>query len=217
MTDRFAIAEALDEIAARLGTTGDNPFRARAYAKGAEAVRALDDATFAERLAAGALHQTPGIGGALAAAITDLARTGRSDLLEKLRTSTPSPELLRVLTPKQAGEVARAGIGTLDALREALANGTLAGVRGFGPTTIQRTKEALAHAEARARRALLVDARPDAEALADWTGGTVAGDVRRGKETVDTLRVVVAGGAPEANRAASWQRLLDARVEPGRV
>lgn len=217
MADRLAIAALLDEIAVRLQAGGENPFRACAYAKGAAALRGLDDDTFAGLVGGGSLDRTPGIGGALAATISTFASGGRSDLLEKLRETTPSPALLAVMTPRQAAEAARAGIGSLDALREALATGRIATVKGFGPATVQRIREALAHAEARGRRVLLVDARPDAMALAAWTGGTVAGDVRRWKETVDVLRVVVAGGEAALARAAAWPPLLDVHVEQGRV
>lgn len=215
--DRLAIADRLDEIGARLKATGDNPFRARAYAKGADALRKLPADEFEARLRSGELERTPGIGAALAATIADLARGATPPLLEKLRASTPSPELMGVLTPKQAATVAAAGIHTLDALREAVADGRLATVKGFGPATVAKVREGLAHAEARARRALLVEARPEAEALAAWTGGTVAGDVRRWKETVDAIRVVVAGGEAALRRAAAWPQLVDASVEPGRV
>jgi DNA polymerase (family 10) len=217
MADRTEIAALLDEIAVRLQASGENPFRARAYTKGAEALRSIDDDSFTAAVRGGRLEQTPGIGGALAATITTLANGGRSELLDKLRATTPSPALLGVLTPKQAAEVTRAGIATLDALREALVSGRIATVKGFGPTTVQRVRAALAHAEARGRRVLLVDARPDAETLAAWTGGTVAGDVRRWKETVEALRVVVVGGEAALTRAAAWPPLVDAHVEPGRV
>ncbi|MDP2315603.1 MAG: PHP domain-containing protein [Pseudomonadota bacterium] len=217
MADRLAIAALLDEIAVRLQATGENPFRARAYAKGAAAVRGLDEDTFSARLGAGALERTPGIGGALAAVVTDLAAGRRSDLLETLRTTTPAPALLAFLTPRQAQAVTAAGIGTVERLREAVASGRLATIKGFGPVTARRVGEALAHAEARQRRVLLVDARPDAESLAAWTGGTVAGAVRRWQETVDVLRVVVVGGDAEIARAAAWPPLLGPAVEPRRV
>lgn len=48
--DRRRIVAALREIAGRLRLAGDNPFRARAYAAGAEAIEGLSDADLERRL-----------------------------------------------------------------------------------------------------------------------------------------------------------------------
>ena len=64
LIDRGRIVAALREIGARLRLAGDNPFRARAYEGGAEAVEALADAELADHLEAGTLVEVPGIGGA---------------------------------------------------------------------------------------------------------------------------------------------------------
>src|SRR6186997_255537 len=79
---RATIVRALREIGGRLRLAGDNPFRARAYDNGANAVEALSDAELAERVAAATLTEVPGIGGALAAVITEVAQTGRSTMLD---------------------------------------------------------------------------------------------------------------------------------------
>ena len=75
-----AIAASLREIAARLRLAGDNPFRARAYAAGAAAVEALSDDELLRRLRRGTLAELHGIGPAIAAVVTDLARDGKTAL-----------------------------------------------------------------------------------------------------------------------------------------
>ncbi len=64
--DRLTIARALREISRLLAVKGENPFRARAYERGARALESLPD-DLDERLAGGTLTGTPGIGPALAA------------------------------------------------------------------------------------------------------------------------------------------------------
>src|SRR5262245_7833967 len=78
------IPRALREIALLLEREGGNRYRARAYERAARALEALGggiDTLVAE----GRLTQVPGIGTALAATIEELARTGRSSTLERLR------------------------------------------------------------------------------------------------------------------------------------
>src|SRR5206468_622855 len=91
--ERAAIAAELREIGARLRLSGDNPFRARAYAAGADAVESLSDAQLARRLAAGTLTEVPGIGAALATVIGEIATAGESQTAARLRAEAPAAVL----------------------------------------------------------------------------------------------------------------------------
>ena len=51
--DRLGIARALGETADLLALTGEEPFRARAYQRGARVLEALSDADFGRLLASG--------------------------------------------------------------------------------------------------------------------------------------------------------------------
>src|SRR3954470_12605095 len=85
--DRFAIAQSLREIAAFLRVKGGNPFRARAYERGASALEeVLDLETLVDERR---LTDVPGIGSALAAIVAKLHATGRSRLLDELRAELP--------------------------------------------------------------------------------------------------------------------------------
>jgi len=80
--DRLAIARALGQTADLLALTSREPFRARAYERGARVLERLTDGEFERVVAEGRLTTLAGIGRGLAAVIGDLARGGRSETLE---------------------------------------------------------------------------------------------------------------------------------------
>ncbi|WP_242340374.1 MULTISPECIES: DNA polymerase/3'-5' exonuclease PolX [unclassified Anaeromyxobacter] len=204
MLDKFAIARSLRELGTLLELEGENPFKVRAYENGARAVEALED--LGARVEAGRLTEVPGIGEALAKKIAELHRTGRLELLERLRAKHPPGilELLQVpdLGPKKIAALhAALGIGTVAELEAACRDGRVRTVKGFGEKTEDRILEGLGRMRARAaeRQVLLVDALAAGAALlahlrADPAAEEVAlaGSTRRGKETVGDLDVVAA-------------------------
>jgi len=114
--DRLGIARALGETADLLALTGEEPFRARAYQRGARVLEALSDADFGRLLAEGRLTTLAGIGRGLAVVIGDLARSGRSSALEQVRGERVAqrvgadPELgaaLRDVLPDEAVDAPR--------------------------------------------------------------------------------------------------------------
>lgn len=218
-----AIAGALREIALRLRMAGGQSHRARAYEAGAAAIEALG-AELGERVAAGTLTELPGIGRSLAGVITELARTGSSGLLERLRADMPARvlELAQVpeVGPTRAAALVEAlGIESLDELGEAARAGRLRQVRGIGPATEARILDGLRRFARRRERVILLAARKLAEPLlAHMRAGEgiaaveLAGEVARWCETVGDLELVAAGPI-----AAVRQRLaahpLAARIE----
>ena len=122
--NRLAIARALSETADLLALTGHEPFRARAYERGARVLERLSDPDFEGLVAEGRLTTLAGIGEGLAAVIDDLASAGRSETLEKVRGALPAgaPELGRIpnlgLRKIQALHAAL-GVETVEALRAA--------------------------------------------------------------------------------------------------
>jgi len=211
MLDKFAIARALRELGTLLELDGENPFKIRAYENGARALEALPD-DLAARVEAGRLTELPGIGEALAKKIAELHRTGRLELLDRLRAKHPPGvlELLRVpdLGPKKIAALhAALGIGTVEELEAACREGRVREVKGFGARTEARILEALARMRARAadRRVLLADALAEGEAIVAHLRGApealqveLAGSTRRGRETVADVDVVAASRDPAA-------------------
>src|SRR6267143_957023 len=105
--DRLTIARALREMAGLLAVSGQEPFKARAYSRGAEVLERLD-ADLGELVEARRLTTLPGIGSALAAMITELYQTGRSPALEEQRRRVPAvalalAEAMRVYLAKASG------------------------------------------------------------------------------------------------------------------
>ena len=226
MIDRGRIVAALREIGARLRLAGDNPFRARAYEGGAEAVEGLADAELADRLEAGTLVEVPGIGGALAAVIAELAATGGSALLERLRAALPAAvlelaQLSGVSTERALTLHQCLGVNNVDELAAAARAGRVREVRGFGP----KREAALLRAIDRYRRLphamRLSDARDTAAALAAFVAAQpgvsavdVAGGVRLWDEVIDEIAIVAVVsevGLPPADLIAGYPAL--ARLE----
>ena len=214
--NRLAIARALSETADLLALTGHEPFRARAYERGARVLERLSDQEFDRLVAEGRLTTLAGIGQGLAAVIDDLAGAGRSETLEKVRGALPAGarELGRIpnlgLRKIQALHAAL-GVETVESLRAACEAGRVRTVKGFGEKTERRILESIHALETTAPeasppgRVLLPHALDVAErvlahlrAVPGVTAAEVAGDLRRWTETVDRLIVVLASRKPEA-------------------
>ena len=170
--DRFAVAAVLREIGALLELQGGNPFKARAYERGARALEAFAgdlDALVAERR----LTSLPGIGTALAGTIAELHETGRSEQLERLRGQLP-PGILELsqvphLTLPRIRALHEAlGISTVADLKTAAEAGRVRGVKGFGPKTEEKLLEGIREFETRGEAVLLYQADREGQALLDY-------------------------------------------------
>ena len=206
--DRLTIARALREMGALLAASGQEPFKARAYARGADMLERLD-ADLGELVERRRLTSLPGIGTALAAMITELYTTGRSQALEEQRRLVP-PVVLELSRIPRLGldKIAllheTLGVETLDDLEAACVNGRVRGIKGMGEKTEQRILEEIRRLRApEAHRVLLPDALATAEALGAFlakTPGAVAaetaGELRRWAESIDELALVVASDRP---------------------
>ena len=148
LMNRLAIARALSETADLLGLTGREPFRARAYERGARVLERLTDPDFERLVAEARLTTLAGIGQGLAAVIGDLARGGRSETLDKVRGALPAGarELGRIpnlgLRRIQALHAAL-GVETVEALRSACEAKRVRAVKGFGEKTERRILESI--------------------------------------------------------------------------
>ena len=139
------LASQNEGIAARLREAADilqaqraNPFRIRAYRQAADRVASLE-VQVGDVLASQGLEgllAVPGVGAGIAAAISELVRTGRWSQLERLR-GTFEPERLFQSVPGVGPTLARQihetlEIDTLEALEAAAHDGRLAVVPGIG-------------------------------------------------------------------------------------
>ena len=165
MADKFEVARALREIALLLEVDGANPFKVKAYERGARSVEALrEDVTVLAR--EGRLTEFPGIGAALASTIAELATTGRSAQLEKLKSRLPAGvlELTPVLSlPKIKAVHDALGISTLAELKAAAEEGRLRTVPGFGEKTEAKVLAAIGGLAERSEETLLYEATREAD------------------------------------------------------
>ena len=207
--DNITLARLLDETAALLEIDAADPFRVRSYRRAAETVEQqtaplaslLDDPK--------ALLAIPGIGKGMAANIRDLVATGTMPLRDELlsRYKPSMLELLRLpgMGPKTVAMVySSLGVGDIDALEEAAKRGDLLllprmgqkftdkllkGIEDHRKNTSQfRIDVAREHAE---RISELIRKFPGIETI------TPAGSLRRGRESVGDLDLLVTGPACE--------------------
>ncbi len=146
--DRNAVARILEEIAAMLELAGENAFKVRAYEAGARAILSFSG-DLEEAVRSRELLTVPAIGSGLFANIETLAQTGTLPYYDELRARFPPGlrECLRIpgLGASKVRQLHEAlGIDSLDALEKACREGRLSGVKGFGPSSVERIVQGIA-------------------------------------------------------------------------
>lgn len=203
--DNADIARVLDEIADLLEIKGENQFRIRAYRTAARTVDTLGEPASKivarERLA---LSELPGIGKDLAGKIAELTETGDIALHRELMREVPATltSMMRVdgVGPKRAKLFyERLSLRTVDELEAAARAGELRTIRGIGESLERRILQGCAAQRRRAGRVRLSEADAHAAPILEWLRGSrdveeigVAGSLRRRRETVGDLDVLVA-------------------------
>lgn len=192
------VARVFGEIADLMEIRGDDSFRVNSYRRVARSVEDLAEEITAVA-ARGELAKLQGVGKTSAEKISELLSTGTISLREELLRDVPVSllEILRIpgLGPKKAALLWRErDIVSLDTLKQALAEGRLAGLKGFAEKSIAsirdgieflaraagRTRLGPAHEVAKRYRALVADI-PGVQRV------ECAGSLRRGAESVGDL------------------------------
>jgi hypothetical protein len=144
------VANVLDQIADLLETQDANPFRIRAYRDGARTVRTTADsvAVMVRDGREDALQDLPNVGEGIARVIASYVRTGRSDILERLKGEVAPGELITQVPgigEELAEHIARQlDVSTLEELEQAAYDGRLEEVEGFGPERVRNARVSLA-------------------------------------------------------------------------
>lgn len=210
------IAAAFEEIADILEIQGENPFRVRAYRNAARVVQGYGTDIAGKLRGGGEVPRLPGIGADLAARIRELAMSGRSELLERLRRQVPPGMvgLLRVpgLGPRRVRLLYEdLRIESPEQLLRAAREGRVRGIPGFGVRTEEKLLRALEAGQGGAGRVPIAQAAGEAERLLRHLSGApeivaaaVAGSYRRMRDTVGDLDILVAGD----RAAAAMQRFF---------
>jgi DNA polymerase (family 10) len=202
------IAKRLYEIAALMEFDGEPFFKIKAYER---AARSLEDSQSPVQtlIDAGELELLPGIGKAIAQKIVDINRTGTCKYLEDLRAKFP-PTILELLTvpgvgPKTAVALYRElGVSSVDELRTAIEDGSVARVPRLGAKTIENMRDQLARLATRSKRLRLGVAWPLAQsivaaltALPAARNVVAAGSLRRMERSVRDLDIICTSAEPE--------------------
>ncbi|MBI4513442.1 MAG: DNA polymerase/3'-5' exonuclease PolX [Gemmatimonadetes bacterium] len=202
--ENIDIAKIFEEVADLLEIQGANPFRVRAYRNAARTVETLSVPVVSLlKKEASALEELPGIGKDLAGKIQEIVETGELRMLKELTAEIPEGlvEMMRIpnLGPKRAKQIYdELKIESLDGLEEAIRDGRLRELRGFGETLEAKILQGIEEQKARGGRVRLAEAdayvRPFVEYLRE--GGcrliAVAGSYRRRRETVGDVDILVA-------------------------
>lgn len=211
--DKFAIAAALQEIAALMELKGGKDrFKARAYQTGARVVGGMTE-DIGEVVLANRLTSMRGIGDALASQIEQLYLTGESSVLRGLEKEFPPGIIeLSALPGLSVGKIKTLhealGITSIAELKTAAEAGKIKGIKGFGAKTEATLLETIAGHRQRGKkpdRLHLHRALQTAEQIAEYlktsrdtSNVSFAGSLRRWKETVGTIRIVVNTKRPAA-------------------
>ncbi|UWG47298.1 DNA polymerase IV (family X) [Halanaeroarchaeum sp. HSR-CO] len=228
MSRNGEVAALLEEYAALLEAQ-DVDFKPRAYRKAAQNIE--DHPEPIEALAAEGLDAVTaidGVGDGIGEKVIEYIETGEIAELEEERDRLPvdMETLTRVegVGPKTAAALYEAlGITTLDELETAARNGEVREVSGFGETTEANILEHVEFARQSQERQLLGDARPVADDVLAHLEEVdvverceVAGSIRRWRETIGDVDVLVGSDAGEsvADAMADWDR-VDSVIETG--
>ncbi len=209
------MARLLDETAALLEIDAADPFRVRSYRRAAEAVEQQTASLAALVDDPKQLTAIGGIGKGMAANIVDLVQTGSMPLREELlRKYKPTMlDLLRLpgMGPKTVALLWSAlQVADMDQLEAAGKAGHLATLPRFGQKQIDKILKGIEDHRKNTSRFRVDVAQETAEKIAvlirEFPGVetiTFAGSLRRGKESVGDLDLLVTGPACETDVVAA--------------
>lgn len=201
------IATIFNEIAELLELKGGNSFRIRAYRRAAQNLDGL--AQDVAMLTEDELMDIPGIGKDLAGKVREYVETGAIAKHEELKKDIPAGvlELLRVpgLGPKKAKLFYdRLKITSAEALKAAITEGRLAGLSGIQKKTEENILRGIAALKRGSERTPLGRALPLAEEIVRRLKNAapvgrieVAGSIRRRRETVRDIDILVTSARPQ--------------------
>jgi DNA polymerase (family 10) len=208
--DNQEIARILREIGEYLEMDGV-PFKPRAYEKVADAIGDLGTELrdIYARGGLGALEKVPGVGVSIAEKIEELLKTGRLKYYEGLKKKMPidfsSFAGLEGLGPKSIKKLYKElGIRNRIDLEKAVKAGKIRRLEGFGKKSEEKILAALEFSSKFSGRFLLGDILPLSESIKERLAElkevkriVVAGSLRRRKETIGDVDILVISDKPK--------------------
>ncbi len=204
------IARIFAEIADIFEVKGENQFKIRAYRRAAMTIESLtqDLKVIAERGGVNELKKIPGVGDAIAKKIVEIAKTGDCKTHIELKQEVP-PSLLELLAiprvgPKTLAKLhAELEIGSIEDLEEAAKSHKLEELSGLGAKVEENILKGIEQYRRYQGRALLSTALPYAKSIVNELNKldavekiTIAGSLRRMRETVGDIDILVVSKSP---------------------
>jgi DNA polymerase (family 10) len=204
------VAKVFSDTADLLEIKGEAIYRILAYRRAAESLASLGE-DINEVWRTERLRDIPGVGEAIASKIDELLSTGKLGFYEKLAAEIP-PSLVDVLKvgdvgPKKAARFWKElGITTLAQLEQAANDGRLRGLSGMGERSEARILESIQALRRRESDRISIGvAWPAAQtfldrlrSLPEVDAAEAGGSVRRMRETVGDLDLIVASDKPQS-------------------
>jgi len=203
--DNRAIAQLLRETADLMEVAADDPFRIRSYRRAADSLDACPDQVAALASEPKRILAIPGIGKGMLANIEEVLATGRLGLREQLleRYRPSMLDLLQVqgLGPKTIALIWDAfRVASLDEVEALAQAGKLRSLPRLGAKAEEKILRGIASFRALSGRFRIDQAQQLADglvahlcALPEVERAAAAGSLRRGRETVGDLDILVAG------------------------
>ena len=199
-----SVPQILEEIGALLEIKGENPFKSRAYYNAAKTLSGIDnlDGVIQEKR----LKEIKGIGETLSGNIEEYFETGRMAYFEELTKQVPETllELLQIpnLGPKKIKVLFDdLGITNVGELEYACKENRLVSLSGFGEKTQEKILRGIEFVKRHKGEYLVGDVYPLAydikeklQAVAKGSTVEVCGSIRRRKEIVRDIDILVGGG-----------------------
>jgi DNA polymerase (family 10) len=202
------IARIFAQIADLLEIKQESTFRVNAYRKGSRALESLAEDVRA-LAARGELKKIGGIGASLAEKIEEYLRTGRIEYFDELAKTLPPglPDLMRIpeIGPRTALSLyERLGITDIDGLERACRAGKVRELPRLGAKIEQNILQGIERQRQQAARHPIGIVLPMAQAVRDALGTasgvealSLAGSIRRMRDTIADMDIVVATRTPE--------------------
>jgi len=221
MSTNQKLSQMFEQMAQVLQLLGENRFRAVAYDRGARTLEELsrDVAELADDI--NNLTELDGVGKSLAEHIIEYVDTGKVQEIDDTLAQVPPGvlELLEIpgLGPKGVKTLWKeGGIESVSDLKKALTTGELEDLPRMGKKTIENLKKSIAFAESAGERSNIADALPLAEQIVERmkdvkhvTQVDYAGSLRRGRETIGDIDILVACKDPDQHGKAIGQAFRD--------
>ena len=206
--DSAKIVQIFREMADLLAIKGENPFRVRAYEKAADALEHLSG-NLHDLCDEGELEKIPGLGKGMCEKIATILNTGKLAAHEELKKEVPVgvKELLSIpeVGPKTAKLLyEEAKVKSIEELEKVVKSHKLQHLPGMGTKTEENILRGIRLYRTSRARILLGKALPLVEEIigelrekaSSWIERiSPAGSLRRGKETVGDIDILVSSGS----------------------